>query len=136
MRLAALGVGIVLLASVAAAQSDYEVDVILDTPETLSGQRIVLPSGEDLSIEGHIVEIPPRSEVGRHQHPAPVFMYVLEGTLVVETDEGDQFTYEAGDALVEDAEVWINNSNPGDQPVKFLAVLFSQEGEPGIVFPD
>lgn len=109
-------------------------DVILETISTLSGKAISLPQGVGVEIEAHLVEIKPGAEVGNHKHPYPVAMYVLEGTLVVEEDGGTEKTYQAGDAFVEDANMWVNNKNPGTVPMKFLAVLMGKQISPTVEF--
>lgn len=124
------------LSSVAKEKAGFNVDVVLETTSTISGQPITLPQGEGVEVEGHVVEIKPGAEVGRHKHPYPVFMYVLEGTLSVVQDDGTAKTYQAGDALIEDANTWINNTNPGTLPTKFLAVLIGTEGTDMVTMPD
>lgn len=114
----------------------FKADVILDTTSTLSGKAINLPQGADVKIEAHLVEIKPGAEVGKHKHPYPVVMYVLDGTLVVEEDDGTKKTYQAGDAFIEDANTWVNNKNPGTVPMKFLAVLIGKKESPSIEFQD
>ncbi len=55
-------------------------------------------------------------------------MYVLEGTLLVELEDGTQKQYKKGEALVEDVGVWINNKNPGTTPTKSIGVILSEKG--------
>lgn len=114
----------------------FKADVVLETTSTLSGQAISLPQGEGVEIEAHLVEIKPGAEVGKHKHPYPVVMYVLEGTLVVEQDGGTEKTYEAGDAFIEDANTWVNNKNPGTVPMKFFAVLIGKKDSPTVEFQE
>ena len=82
-----------------------------------------------------LVEIKPGGETGRHQHPGPTYMYVLEGTLVVELEDGTQKQFLAGEALVEDVDGWINNKNPGTTPTKFIGVILSEKGKSPVVYP-
>ena len=117
-------------------ESGFKAYVILESTTTLGGNAISLPQGEKVEIEGHIVEIKPGAEVGRHKHPYPIFMYVLEGTLLVEMDDGTQKTYNAGEAFIEDADTMVNNSNPGTEPVKFLAVLPGFKDSPMVIMPE
>ena len=42
----------------------------------------------------------PGAESGMHRHPYPAFMYVMEGTLIVEVKDGESKTYQAGEALI------------------------------------
>ena len=101
-----------------------------------SGRRLQFLTAGEGEIVSHQVEIAPKGETGRHKHPGPTYMYILEGTLIVESDDGTRKEYRVGQALVEDAETWFNNRNPGDTPTKFLGVLLSPKGAQPVVFPD
>ncbi len=103
--------------------------------KTLGKRNIEYPKSKTAEIASHLVEIKPGGETGRHQHPGPTYMYVLEGTLVVELEDGTQKQYKAGEALVEDVDVWINNKNPGTTPTKFISVVLSEKGKTAVVFP-
>ncbi len=103
--------------------------------KTLGKRNIEYPKSKTAEIVSHLVEIKPGGETGRHQHPGPTYMYVLEGTLVVELEDGTQKQYTAGEALVEDVAVWINNKNPGTTPTKFISVVLSEKGKTAVVFP-
>ncbi len=115
---------------------DFKVDVILDSTTTLGDSPIVLPQGENVKIESHLVEIKPGAEIGRHKHPYPVYMYVLEGTLLVVFDDGTEQTYKSGEAFIEGADTWVNNKNAGSETVKFLAVLPGFKDAPVVVMPE
>ena len=117
-------------------EADFKVNVISETTTTLGGNSIVLPQGDNVEIESHIVEIKPGKEIGRHKHPYPVYMYVIEGTLLVELDDGTQKTYQSGEALIEDADTWVNNKNTGSEPVKFLAILPGLKDSPMVIMPE
>jgi len=61
-------------------------------------------------------------------------MYVLEGRIVAELDDGTRETYGAGQAFVEDALTWVNNTNPDATPARFFAVVAGGHGESKIAF--
>ena len=66
----------------------------------------------------NLVEIAAGGQVGRHMHPVPVLVYVLEGELTVEADGQPARTYKAGQAAVEVVNTWHNGLNRGAVPVK------------------
>ena len=66
----------------------------------------------------------------RHQHPVPVFVYVLEGTLTVQADGGQPREYKPGQAYMEDINHWHQAFNKGTTPVKILVVFMGEEGKP------
>ena len=95
--------------------------------------RPTVVAGEVVS---HVVEIAPKSETGLHKHPGPAYMYVLEGTLVAESDDGTRKEYRPGQDLIEDGETWFNDKNPGDSPTKFLGIVLLHKGAQPVVFSD
>jgi len=113
----------------------FTATVVGEHTETMGKRNIEYPKSKTAEIVSHLVEIKPGGETGRHQHPGPTYMYVLEGTLVVELEDGTQKEYKAGEALVEDVDVWINNKNPGTTPTKFIGVILSEKGKTPVVFP-
>ena len=124
------------LAGAVKAQDAFTVTEVLNTTTTLGGQPITFPAEGEVEVQGHVVEIVPGGETGRHKHPHPVFMYVLEGTLILELDDGTSKTYTAGQALIEDAETWFNNKNPGQTPTRFVGVFYGNTGQEMVVFPE
>ena len=114
----------------------FTATVVGEHTKTLGKRNIEYPKSKIAEIVSHLVEIKPGGETGRHRHPGPTYMYVLEGTLVVELEDGPQKQYKAGEALVEDVDVWINNKNPGTTPTKFISVILSEKGKTAVVFPE
>ena len=124
------------LAGAVNAQDEFTITEVLNTTTTLGGQPITFPAEGEVEVHGDVVEIAPGGETGRHKHPYPAFMYVLAGTLVLELDDGTSKTYTAGQALIEDAETWFNNKNPGQTPTRFVSVLYGNTGQEMVVFPE
>lgn len=48
-----------------------------------------------------VAEIAPGAATGRHSHPTPRFVYVLEGSLLLELDGKPPQTFKVGQAFVE-----------------------------------
>ena len=113
----------------------FTATVVSEHTVTMGKRNIEYPKSKRAEIVSHLVEIKPGGETGRHQHPGPTYMSVLEGTLVVELEDGTQKQYVAGEALVEDVDVWINNKNPGTTPTKFIGVILSEKGKSPVVYP-
>jgi len=51
---------------------------VLETATTITGQPIRFPQGEN-QYTAVIAEVAPGGQVGRHMHPVPLFVYMLEG---------------------------------------------------------
>jgi quercetin dioxygenase-like cupin family protein len=82
---------------------------------------------------GQTVEIEPGGQTGRQRHNVPTFVYVLEGTLVTNSEggrvgvSGVQY-HAAGQSYSDPVGVWHNYSNPGPAPVKYLLLFLSTPG--------
>jgi quercetin dioxygenase-like cupin family protein len=82
---------------------------------------------------GQAVEIEPGGQTGRQRHTVPTFIYVLEGTLVTNSEGGRvgvagvQY-HAAGQSYSDPVGVWHNHSNPGPAPVKYLLLFLSTPG--------
>lgn len=111
----------------------FKVDVVGQTTTGLAGGDIVFPTGPR-ELETHHVEIAPGGAVGRHRHPGPCWMYVLEGTIVAQSDDGARRTFVAGETFIEDAWEWVDNVNPASAPARFLAVVVGDVGESKVLF--
>jgi quercetin dioxygenase-like cupin family protein len=84
-------------------------------------------------LTGQTIEIAPGGQTGRQRHTVPTFVYVLEGTLVTNSEGGRvgvagvQY-HAAGQSYSDPANVWHNHSNPGNTPVKYLLLFMSTPG--------
>jgi quercetin dioxygenase-like cupin family protein len=84
-------------------------------------------------LSGQTVEIEPGGQTGRQRHLVPTFIYVLDGTLVTNSEGGRvgvagvQY-HAAGQSYSDPAGVWHNHSNPGPAPVKYLLLFLSTPG--------
>jgi quercetin dioxygenase-like cupin family protein len=107
---------------------------VLQTGTTFTGQPIRFPQGDN-QLVAVLAEVAPGGQVGRHLHPNPLFVYILEGTLTIEMEGHGAHAFRAGEGLAEVVNTWHNGRNLGDAPVKFLIVFAAQEGTPTIVRP-
>jgi quercetin dioxygenase-like cupin family protein len=107
---------------------------ILQTSTTFSGQPIRFPQGDN-QLVAVLADVAPGGQVGRHLHPNPLFVYILEGTLTIEMEGHGTHAFSAGQGLAEVVDTWHNGRNLGDAPVKFLIVFAAQEGTPTIIRP-
>ena len=99
---------------------------------TAGNDKLVYPAGE-AEIVSVIGELDAGGRTARHQHPVPVFVYVLEGTLSVQADGAAARTYKAGEAFIEDVDRWHQAFNRGTSSVKILAVFAGAAGKPTTV---
>ena len=90
------------------------------------------PGKEGLMI---MVEYPPGSVDPVHRHYADAFVYVLEGTIVMQVKGGKEVTLTPGETFYEgpnDIHVVGRNASK-TQPAKFVVVLLKGKGAPVLV---
>ena len=107
---------------------------ILQTSTTFTDQPIRFPQGDN-QLVAVMAEVAPGGQVGRHLHPNPLFVYILEGALTIEMEGHGSHTFSAGEGLAEVVNTWHNGRNMGTTPVKFLIVFAAQSGTPTIIRP-
>ena len=81
------------------------------------------------------VEHAPGGSSAIHRHNAHAFVYVLEGSVVMQLMGGQQVTLTPGQAFYEgpdDVHV-IDRNASSTQPAKFLVVLIKDKGAPAVV---
>jgi quercetin dioxygenase-like cupin family protein len=108
----------------------FKTTPVLKSMQTASNMKIEYSKGGQAEVVSVIGELEPGGRTSRHQHPVPVFVYVLEGTLTVEADGGQPREYGAGKAFIEDMNHWHQAFNKGAAPVKILVVFMGEEGKP------
>jgi quercetin dioxygenase-like cupin family protein len=81
------------------------------------------------------VEHAPGGSSAIHRHNAHAFVYVLEGSVVMQLKGGQQVTLTPGQTFYEgpdDVHVVDRNAS-GTQPAKFLVLLIKDKGAPAVV---
>ncbi|CAN7444394.1 cupin domain-containing protein [Phenylobacterium sp. LjRoot225] len=107
---------------------------IVETATTITGQPIRFPQGDN-QFTAALVDVAPGGQVGRHMHPVPLFVYMLEGTLSIEMEGHPTHTFSAGQGFAEVTNIWHNGRNLTDKPVRFLVVFSGQKGVPNLIRP-
>ena len=90
------------------------------------------PGKEGLMI---VVEYPPGGSDPVHRHNAHGFLYVLEGSVVMQVKGGKEITLTPGESFYEgpdDVHVVGRNAS-GTKPAKFLVFLIKDKGAPVLV---
>ncbi len=130
---------LILLATGSAAQAasndealpkGFKTSPVLKSTQTASNLKLEYPKTGKAEIVSVIGELEPGGRTARHQHPVPVFVYVLEGTLTVQAEGGQPREYRPGQAFMEDINHWHQALNKTSAPVKILVVFMGEEGKP------
>jgi quercetin dioxygenase-like cupin family protein len=82
-----------------------------------------------------IVEFPPGTSSMAHRHNAHVFVYVLEGSIVMQVKGGQQVTLKAGDTFYENPDdIHVVSKNVSTTaPAKILTFFVKDKGAPATV---
>jgi quercetin dioxygenase-like cupin family protein len=98
---------------------------------TILDQLIAYPAVPPAQVSSSILTVPPGVATGWHFHTAPMYAYILEGTLTVtyETEAGVvEKVYRAGEAIMEAVGTHHNGVNNTTSPVRVLVVNIGAEG--------
>jgi len=88
-----------------------------------------------LFVTGATVELEPGGQTGRQQFRVPTFIYVIEGQLTTDYQDGPigikgvQY-HAAGQSFMDNGGWWHNHANRSDKPVKYLMLHLSYPGRP------
>ncbi len=124
-----------LIATPAVAQVKFSATPVLQSGTTAGGTSIAYPKTDSAEVTALMLNIGPGGETGRHMHPYPTFVYVLEGAIDVEMDGGGVQGHKAGDSFLEVVNTWHNTKNKGTTPAKVLVVFAGVHGKPNAVRP-
>src|SRR5689334_8202151 len=91
-----------------------------------------LPGKEALMIT---VEYPPGGADPIHRHNAHAFVYVLEGSIVMQVEGGKEVTLKPGETFYEGpSDVHIVGRNASStKPAKFVVLLIKTKGAPALI---
>ncbi len=124
-----------LIATPAVAQVKFSATPVLQSGTTAGGTSIAYPRTDSAEVTAVMLDIGPGGETGRHMHPYPTFVYVLEGAIDVVMDGGEVQSHKAGDSFLEAVNTWHNSKNKGTTRAKVLVVFAGVHGKPNVVRP-
>ena len=124
-----------LRAAPVAAQIKFSATPILQSGTTVGGASIAYPKTDRAELTALRLDIGPGGETGRHLHPYPTLVYVVEGAIEVEVDGGPVRSYKAGDSFLMVVNTWTNAKNNGTVPAKVLVVFVGVQGKPNMLRP-
>ncbi|VVE77275.1 cupin domain-containing protein [Pandoraea sputorum] len=82
-----------------------------------------------------IVDYPPGAQDPVHRHNAYGFVYVLEGSIVMQVKGGKEVTLTAGQTFYEGPEDvhTVGRNASKTKPARFLVMLIKQQGAPALI---
>ena len=130
----ALLIGSLLIAAegdgIKATMTDVSKDSVTD-----AGEPIVYLNTPNPEISSFIMTIPAGTSTEWMVHPVQGYIYVLEGTLIVEFADGPRKEFKAGQGFPQARSKWHRGRNDGKGVVRFLSVFFGGKDVPNILHP-
>src|SRR5499427_10907175 len=103
-----------------------------EVKEIMSKPLTDIPGKEGLVL---LVTYPPGSADEIHRHDAHAFVYVIEGSIVMQLRGSEPVTVKAGETFYEgpnDVHI-IGRSASDSKPAKFVVVLVKNQGAPAVI---
>jgi len=106
-----------------------------EEPKVTSLMTKALPDLPDKEMMMLVVEYPPGGADPVHRHNAHAFVYVLEGTVVMQVKGGKEVTLTPGQTFYEgrDDVHLVGRNASRTKPAKFVVVLLKEKGAPALV---
>ena len=117
------------------ASTNETVTPISKEDTTDAGEPVTYPVGGSPEVTSAILTVPPGGKTEWMTHPVPGYVYVLEGTLTIEFEDGHHLTFRSGQGFLQARTKWHRGINQGPEPLRFLAVFFGAKGIPIILHP-
>jgi quercetin dioxygenase-like cupin family protein len=115
-----------------ALPAGFTAQPLIKTSVNRDKEAIVYPTGkpEIISVIGTLDK---DGRTALHEHPVPVYVYVLEGEIELKSEGGEPQRYKAGEAFIEAQNRKHQAFNVADAPSKLLVVFVGEEGKPTTV---
>ena len=120
----------------AAKANEYrnvKVKKLITSSTSSDGEPLIYLNTAQPEVTALIVTIPVGGSTGWHQHPVPVYAYVMEGALTVELKDGRTFLFKKGDAIFEVINTLHNGYNAGHVPVTLVVFYTGAVGVPNVI---
>ena len=117
-------------------QQGFKATPIFKGSTTMAGQKLEYLKTDKPEITSLLIELEPGGEVGRHRHLISGYVYVMEGAITVEMEDGTRHVFQAGQSFLEATNTWHNAKNMGKVPIKLLVVTSGEEGKVNLIRPE
>jgi quercetin dioxygenase-like cupin family protein len=118
-----------------ASKGQETITVVSRNTTTDANEPIRYLSTPDAEVTSVILALPPGGKTKWMTHPVPGYVYVLEGELTVEFENGSQLKFKAGQGFMQARSKWHRGINAGSGPMRFLAVFYGEKGTPTVLNP-
>lgn len=101
------------------------IEKLLQSDLNSMGQKIQYPNVKDATVSVMKITFPPGETTGWHKHEIPVFSYILEGTLTVETEDHKVTLYKENTCFAESYNIYHKGTNNEKTNLVVLAIYLA-----------
>lgn len=101
------------------------IEKLLQSDLNSMGQKIQYPNVKDAKVSVMKITFPPGETTGWHKHEIPVFSYILEGTLTVETEDHKVTQYKENSCFAESYNIYHKGTNKEKSNLVVLAIYLA-----------
>jgi len=105
------------------------VEKLLVADTTSLGQKIVYPKSGQAEVTVQRITFPPGASTGWHKHEIPVFSYIIQGELTVETEDHKVLHFKENTSFSESTNTFHNGINMGEEDLIVIAMYIGGKGE-------
>lgn len=120
-------------ASWAEEYANVRVEKLIVSSTAYNDQQLSYLKTNQPEVTALVVTIPPGGSTGWHQHPVPVYAYVLEGELTVELKEGKRYRFKKGEVILEVTNILHNGINAGKREAILMVFYCGAVGMPNVI---
>ncbi|MBN1928608.1 MAG: cupin domain-containing protein [Chlorobiaceae bacterium] len=109
------------------------VETLAVTSTNYAGQPLEYPRSGTPEVTALLVHLPPGSSTGWHQHPVPVYAWMLEGEITIRTESGVVKTFVKGEPIIEVMNLLHNGTNTGKETASLAVFYTGLKGVPNVI---
>jgi quercetin dioxygenase-like cupin family protein len=113
--------------------SNLEVKKLLTSTTSSNGQQLSYLRTDHPEVTVLVIHIPSGGSTGWHQHPVPVYAYMLEGSLTVEMKDGKTYEFKKGEVILEEMNSMHNGYNSGSDAASLVVFYTGAVGIPIVI---
>jgi quercetin dioxygenase-like cupin family protein len=113
--------------------SNLEVKKLLTSTTSSNGQQLSYLRTDHPEVTVLVIRIPSGGSTGWHQHPVPVYAYILEGSLTVEMKDGNTYEFKKGEVILEEMNALHNGYNSGSDAASLVVFYTGAVGMPIVI---
>lgn len=110
-------------------KAPLKIEKLLMTESTSLGQKIQYPTSGQAEVTVQRITFPPGASTGWHKHTIPVFSYIIQGELTVETEDHKILLFKENSSFSESLNTYHNGTNRGSKDLIVIAMYMSAVGE-------